>query len=159
MRHALLLVSALWWMGCPGKPDDAVSRVAPGERALRASRAVVEAGILEGNASSSALDRYTFEIRFNPGRCTSPEFEIYAKGRWTRALLRPEGPQVRVALEALGAGNSGTSVMKIAGVPSAKRFRAPNGVTWPIFEVLELQETPTSRVRAPGPLIGMAPCP
>lgn len=161
MRHTLWLWVLASLMGCPGQGDgERTPKEAPGERALRASRAVIEEGLATGLTSSRALEQYTFQIRHNPGRCVSPEFELYAEGRWTRALLRPTSPQVRSGLEALAAGNSGASTLEIMGAPAQERFRAPNGVTWPIFEVLSLQGAAVGEASpTPGPMLGMRDCP
>jgi hypothetical protein len=116
LTRALLLAALL--VGCKSAtPQPMTDRAATGvERSIsRAHRAAGKVGPVE------------LAVRFNPARCSCPDFEVYAYDGWVRAFIE-HAPQV----DTLRGGDPLAQVSVVGQFEDDVR-RAPNGVAYPVL--------------------------
>ncbi len=76
----MLLLSVWSISGCATTGD-------PLERTLIKSTSVVSSGVNAGAREADTSDMLTIRARFNPCRCSTPDFELHVRGVWRRHIL------------------------------------------------------------------------
>lgn len=130
MACAAAVIGALL-VGCSTGP--------PAQRALNQSRSIVSSGIEAGISWPDDAESIEVRARYNPCRCSAPEFEIRTYGRWKRVLLRGE-PEMIEQLESEAVslhGTRGLDFLRLQGRFDGSERYEPNGLQYERFEVLD----------------------
>ena len=125
-------------LGCRSAPDTPAPP--PSKVALDRSRELVARSTERAFEISDSRDTYTVSVRFNPARCQSPSFEMFAHGQWTRVHLEPTDSNVEEELEAFrrrASASRGFERVEITGRPDGRR-RTESGLSFPVLSVRTL---------------------
>lgn len=118
----------------------------PLELALEQSQKSIQASLADAAEESDDLDSFRVFVRFNPGRCEAPEYEVLLRGSWQRAYLTPDTDPLEEALNAMREERFGLGHLAVTGRLSGSQL-SDRGVKWPVFLVLTLDPQ-----RQPAPL-------
>lgn len=139
-----LLAAGIWVAlsglaaGCRSAPD--TPDPSPSKVALERSRDLVAQSTERAFETSDSRKSYTVPVRFNPARCQSPPFEIFAHGQWTRVHLEPTASDVEGEIEAFRRRASESrrfARVEVTGHLDGRR-QAESGLSFPIFSVRTL---------------------
>ena len=112
-----------------------------------ASSAHVGESIAEAVEVSEDLPSYSTKLRFNEGRCSAPNTEVFLKGTWRRAHVRAvadlDQPVLDAAITSLSTRDLLATVI-IEGRLARRPFRTAEGIEWPIFEIVRLDDRSTN---------------
>jgi len=134
-RASLVLVLAVAAWGCRGVGGDPERSGL--EVALDKSHAATSNAVRKGFGRTERQKSYSVRARYNPSRCSAPDFEVWAYGKWTRADLEPLDAAAAREVEAFRerVRDAAFEELAVVGVWSARRKRTARGVEWPIFEL------------------------
>lgn len=113
----------------------------PLERAMaQAALALTRAGEA-ALVESDTLRSYTLRLRFNPGRCDAPDYEIFAHGGWQRAAITAEEEAALAKLRDYQAQltDSPFAELEVTGGWDERVWTTPRGVEWPVFLVQRVE--------------------
>lgn len=113
--------------------------LSPMQRAVRRGQADLEEGRAEALEAADDQPSFVLELRYNPGQCEAPDYEVRARGRWTRAILEPADAEVEAALARFveDAARRPFARLRVEAAPRRARTSA-RGIEWPVFEVLAI---------------------
>lgn len=134
-RSSLVFVLWVAICGCRnvgGDPDRSGLEVALGKSQVATSNAV-----RKGFGRSERQKSYAVRARYNPSRCSAPDFEVWAYGKWIRAELEPRDAAGAREIEAFRERVRDATLEELAvvGAWSSGKERTARGVEWPIFEL------------------------
>ena len=151
---------ALCVSACGAQPGPGPA-LGPKARALKEAQASVTESKAEAREASEDADSFALLVRHNPARCDAPEFEVYMRGRWTRAYLDVEVPRVNALLEGLRASSLKGTTLKVNALPTTSTKLSGLRVAWPIVEIVGLAQSDAEEASSAAPaaaLVQSSPC-
>lgn len=156
-RIYFMMPSLCLLMACETQAVNQVKR-SPLEQAIEASQNTIVASKAESLEESEDRDRFRFQVRHNPGRCDSPVFEAYLRGRWVRAFLNVDNAQLQTQLNQLSESNDLSLFYWVRGKLSTTTKLSPRRVLWPVVDVFTIEPPDTSKTTASKTTASPAPC-
>lgn len=131
---ALLLLVTSLNAACPSSAPSSPGKP-PKEVAVSATQEALFAGLEDALEESDDQDSYRLQLRYNPTRCESPPYEVFARGRWQRAYLNLDQDALAPLIEALKTPAAQQDILEVNAKQSAPQ-RSERGVRWPTFVIL-----------------------
>ena len=91
---------------------------------------------------SEDRDQFRFQVRYNPGRCDSPVFEAFLKGRWIRTYIDTESNKLRLTLEQLTQNSDLNATVWANGKLTESTRLSPKRIAWPVLIIVSFVQRP-----------------
>lgn len=149
------MVATLW--ACETTKPSIVKRT-PLQRAIIQGQRNVTEGIVEGIEESEDLDQFRFQVRHNPGRCEAPVYEVFLKGRWTRAYFNLERPEFQAQLDLLAQQTDVLAVLWVKGKMTEAVKLSAKRVAWPLVDIIAVENNTLTAPKKPATSFRRHPC-
>ena len=125
-------------VGCETTDTPKIKRT-PMELALIEVKTGVQASKQEALEESEDRESFRFLLRYNPGRCDAPLYEVFLKGYWQRAYVLLDTPELQAGLDTLSQNNDVMASVWVEGKMTDSFKLSPRRVAWPVVNLLKVE--------------------